>query len=119
MYTMNSLAQQEVFESYLYMPDEDAVELAKDGDAVAEEHLINKYKNFVRAKARSYFLIGADREDIIQEGMIGLFKAIRDFRCDKSPPSERLRSFASPGRSSLPSKRRPARSTFPSTLTYH
>src|SRR5208337_1317228 len=83
MYTMNSLKQQEVFESYLYMPDEDAVELAKDGDAVAEEHLINKYKNFVRAKARSYFLIGADREDIIQEGMIGLFKAIRDFRCDK------------------------------------
>lgn len=83
MYTMNSLAQQEVFESYLYMPDEDAVELAKDGDAVAEEHLINKYRNFVRAKARSYFLIGADREDIIQEGMIGLFKAIRDFRCDK------------------------------------
>ena len=50
---MNSLAQQEVFESYLYMPDEDAVELAKDGDAVAEEHLINKYRNFVRAKARS------------------------------------------------------------------
>jgi RNA polymerase sporulation-specific sigma factor len=65
------------------MPDEDIVELAKEGDAVAEEHLINKYRNFVRAKARSYFLIGADREDIVQEGMIGLFKAIRDFRCDK------------------------------------
>lgn len=80
---MSSLAQQEVFESLHYMPDEDVVELAKDGDGIAEEHLINKYKNFVRAKARSYFLIGADREDIIQEGMIGLFKAIRDFRCDK------------------------------------
>src|SRR3974377_1822057 len=47
------------------------------------EFLLNKYKNFVRAKARSYFLIGADREDIIQEGMIGLYKAIRDFRNDK------------------------------------
>lgn len=63
--------------------DEEIVELAKDGDAVALEYLINKYKNFVRAKARSYFLIGADREDIIQEGMIGLYKAIRDFRGDK------------------------------------
>jgi len=45
--------------------------------------LINKYKNFVRAKARTYFLIGADREDIIQEGMIGLYKAMRDYDGDK------------------------------------
>ncbi|MDD2234149.1 MAG: sigma factor, partial [Desulfitobacteriaceae bacterium] len=52
--------------------DEEVVELAKEGDATSLERLINKYKNFVRAKARSYFLIGADREDIIQEGMIGL-----------------------------------------------
>lgn len=63
--------------------DEEMVELAKLGDSIAQEYLINKYKNFVRAKARSYFLIGADREDIIQEGMIGLFKAIRDFKGDK------------------------------------
>lgn len=65
------------------MVDEDVVEYARTGHILAEEFLINKYKNFVRAKARSYFLIGADREDIIQEGMIGLFKAIRDFRNDK------------------------------------
>ena len=52
-------------------------------DQQALEYLINKYKNFVRAKARSYFLIGADHEDIVQEGMIGLFKAIRDFSGDK------------------------------------
>jgi len=45
--------------------------------------LIERYRNFVRAKARSYFLIGADREDIIQEGMIGLYKAVRDYRTDK------------------------------------
>lgn len=66
------------------MPDEEIVALVRDGaDDAAIEYLINKYKNFVRAKARSYFLIGADREDIIQEGMIGLYKAIRDFRHDK------------------------------------
>jgi RNA polymerase sigma-H factor len=53
-----------------------------EGDE-ALDYLINKYRNFVRSKARSYFLIGADREDIVQEGMIGFFKAIRDFREDK------------------------------------
>jgi RNA polymerase sporulation-specific sigma factor len=65
------------------MEDESLVELVHEGDSSALEYLINKYKNFVRAKARSYFLIGADREDIIQEGMIGLYKAIRDFKEDK------------------------------------
>ncbi|GGE01190.1 RNA polymerase sporulation sigma factor SigH [Paenibacillus nasutitermitis] len=63
--------------------DEDIVEAVREGDGEALEYLINKYKNFVRAKARSYFLIGADREDIVQEGMIGLYKAIRDFKGDK------------------------------------
>ena len=68
---------------YENMMDEAIVEAARQGNVSAQEYLINKYKNFVRAKARSYFLIGADREDIIQEGMIGLYKAIRDFRHDK------------------------------------
>jgi RNA polymerase sporulation-specific sigma factor len=68
---------------YDSMLDEEIVHIAKSGDVKAQEYLINKYRNFVRAKARSYFLIGADREDIIQEGMIGLYKAIRDFRQDK------------------------------------
>ncbi|HOB29079.1 MAG: RNA polymerase sporulation sigma factor SigH [Dethiobacteria bacterium] len=66
-----------------FKSDEDIVSEAKEGNTVALEYLILKYKNFVKAKARSYFLIGADREDIIQEGMIGLYKAIRDFRGDK------------------------------------
>ncbi len=66
-----------------FRSDEEIVMEAKNGDIIALEFLINKYKNFVKAKARSYFLIGADREDIIQEGMIGLYKAIRDFRDDK------------------------------------
>lgn len=65
------------------MPDEEVVELVRNGDPEALDYLIHKYKNFVRAKARSYFLIGADREDIVQEGMIGLYKSIRDFNEDK------------------------------------
>lgn len=63
--------------------DEEIVNLAKNGDEVATEYLINKYKNFIRLKARSYFLVGADREDLIQEGLIGLYKSIRDYRADK------------------------------------
>ncbi|MGI6615084.1 MAG: RNA polymerase sporulation sigma factor SigH [Dethiobacteria bacterium] len=66
-----------------FKSDEDIVSEAKEGNSIALEFMILKYKNFVKAKARSYFLIGADREDIIQEGMIGLYKAIRDFRGDK------------------------------------
>lgn len=65
------------------LEDEEVIELVHRGDGDALEYLITKYKNFVRAKARSYFLIGADREDIVQEGMIGLYKAIRDFKEDK------------------------------------
>ena len=65
------------------MTDEEIALLAQQGDADASEYLLNKYKNFVRSKARSYFLVGADHEDIVQEGMIGLYKAIRDFKPEK------------------------------------
>lgn len=65
------------------MLDEEIVVLAREGDTDAEEYLINKYKNFVKAKVKSYFLIGGDKDDIYQEGMIGLYKAIRDFKPDK------------------------------------
>ena len=68
---------------YNEMEDEDIVEHAKSGDSLALEYLMTKYRNFVRAKSRSYFLIGADREDIVQEGMIGLYKSIRDYNQDK------------------------------------
>lgn len=68
---------------YEQLEDEMIVELVHQGDSEALDYLIHKYKNFVRAKARSYFLVGADREDIVQEGMIGLYKAIRDFKEDK------------------------------------
>lgn len=68
---------------YDNMTDEAIVEIARTGDVDAQEYLINKYKNYVRAKARTYFLLGGDKEDLIQEGMIGMYKAIRDFRSDK------------------------------------
>ena len=63
--------------------DEEIVLEAKNGNVRAQEYLISKYENFVKAKAKSYFLIGAHKEDIYQEGMIGLYKAIRDFKPDK------------------------------------
>ncbi|WP_396426802.1 RNA polymerase sporulation sigma factor SigH [Lederbergia sp. NSJ-179] len=68
---------------YDSLEDEELIELIQEGESEALDYLIKKYRNFVRAKARSYFLIGADREDIVQEGMIGLYKAIRDFKEDK------------------------------------
>ncbi|WP_017417145.1 RNA polymerase sporulation sigma factor SigH [Clostridium tunisiense] len=63
--------------------DDEIVLEARNGDERALEYLLRKYQNFVKSKAKSYFLIGADKEDIYQEGMIGLFKAIRDFKDDK------------------------------------
>lgn len=72
------------------MSDEELVYRSRnDGDSDALEFLIERYRYFVRAKARSYFLIGADHEDIVQEGMIGLYKGVRDYR------DERLASFKS------------------------
>jgi len=77
---------------FVGMSDEEIVELANaEGNVLAQEYLLHKYRNFVRGKAKSYFLIGAEREDIIQEGMIGLYKAIRDFRSDKQAA---FRAFA-------------------------
>ena len=70
-------------ERYEEMTDEQIVQLAQAGEEPALVYLLNKYKNFVRSKARSYFLIGADHEDIVREGRIGLFKAIRDYREDR------------------------------------
>jgi RNA polymerase sporulation-specific sigma factor len=76
---------------YNVLSDAELVALAQKNDNVAMDAIIERYKNFVRGKGRTYFLIGADKEDIIQEGMIGLFKAIRDFDPDKQA---QFRSFA-------------------------
>jgi len=65
------------------LTDEEIIELAREGNGQAANYLIHKYSNFVWVKSRTYFLIGGDHEDIIQEGLIGLYKAIRDFNENK------------------------------------
>ena len=59
--------------------EEELVRRAQCGDVYAEEHLIRKYKELVKSRAHHYYMVGADRDDIVQEGMIGIFKAIRDY----------------------------------------
>ncbi|MCC5804195.1 RNA polymerase sporulation sigma factor SigH [Rossellomorea vietnamensis] len=81
---VSNIIRTEAFDSRLEgMDDEEIIEAVHQGHSEALDFLIRKYRNFVRAKARSYFLIGADKEDIVQEGMIGLYKAIRDYKEDK------------------------------------
>ena len=77
------------YNGYRDMTDDEVVDLAQAGNKMAIEYLIKKYKNFVKARSRSYFLIGADNDDIVQEGMIGLYKAIKDYK------KEELASFFS------------------------
>lgn len=64
---------------YKKLSDEEVIQLIRNGDEPALEYLLNKYKNLVRGKANTLFLIGGEHEDLIQEGMIGLYSAIRDF----------------------------------------
>lgn len=66
------------------LSEEEIVRLAQQGDDTAQEFLMEKYKNIVRSKTRSFFLVGAESEDLLQEGMIGLFKAIRDYDPEKN-----------------------------------
>ncbi len=73
------------YRDYDLLSDEDLVALSATGDVFATECILARYKNLVRSRARMYFLAGADKEDLIQEGMIGLFKAIRDF--DETRPA--------------------------------
>ncbi len=73
------------------MQEEEVVDMAKCGHMAATEFLISRFRPLVENKARAYFVVGADREDVIQEGMIGLYKAIRDFRSDRL---NRFRPFA-------------------------
>ncbi len=73
------------------LEDTDLVARARSGEDRCLEALIQRYRNFARAKARSYFLAGSDKEDVVQEGMIGLFKAIRDFDLAQETP---FRAFA-------------------------
>lgn len=77
--------------NYATMPDEELVRQAHFDISEATEWLIARYRPFVEVKARSFFVVGADRDDVIQEGLIGLYKAIRDYR---DTPTNRFRPFA-------------------------
>lgn len=70
--------------NYEQETDEVLVEWIRKGDNAALDFLMNKYKNLVRSRARTLFLVGADKEDLIQEGMIGLYKAVRDFEAERN-----------------------------------
>lgn len=76
---------------YDQMTDEEIVSLSQKGNMYAMEAILNRYKGFVASRARPYFLIGGNHEDMIQEGMIGLYKAVRDYQSDKQAT---FRSFA-------------------------
>ena len=73
------------------LDDQYLVALAKSGSADAYERLVRRYRGFVRLKASSYFLLGGDSDDLIQEGLVGLYKAIRDYRTDRESS---FRNFA-------------------------
>src|SRR5688500_3857390 len=73
------------------LEDQELVQRVRAGDERCVEILLDRSRNFARSKARSYFLAGSDKEDVVQEGMIGLFKAIRDFDLDQETP---FRAFA-------------------------
>lgn len=77
--------------NFSQMTDEDLIALIKDGNKLALEHLINRYKDLVNIKVSKYYIIGAEREDIIQEGLIGLYKAIKSYQPDKQ---NSFKSFA-------------------------
>ncbi len=64
---------------YRQVTDEELIDRLRDGDTRITDYIMDKYKNLVRSKAGTMYILGADREDLIQEGMIGLFKAIRDY----------------------------------------
>jgi RNA polymerase sporulation-specific sigma factor len=70
---------------YPGLPDEDVVDRARMGDARAAETLFARYRSLIEKQARTYFVAGADHDDVVQEGMMGLWKAIRDFNSDRLP----------------------------------
>ena len=76
---------------FSHVKDEDLIEMIKSGNKSAQEYLINRYKNLVNIKVSKYYIIGAEREDIVQEGLIGLYKAIKSYQPDKQ---NSFKSFA-------------------------
>lgn len=80
-----NVSVKEDFNVFRKYDDHILLDKANSGNYLAEEYIINKYKKMVKMKARAYFLVGADKEDLIQEGMIGLYKAVRSYDTLKMP----------------------------------
>lgn len=80
-----------MFPEFQGLKEEELVRMAQNGNPDAEEYLIHKYKEVVKSKSHLYFMVGADKEDIVQEGMIGMFKAIRGYNNEKEAS---FRTFA-------------------------
>mgnify|MGYP000647584447 CR=1 FL=1 len=91
--------------------DEELIARLRAGETAIEDYLMEKYKGLVRQKARAMFLIGGDTDDLIQEGMIGLFKAVRDFQTDKEHLLQLLPECVLTGRYTVPFRILTARST--------
>lgn len=70
-------------QEYSHVSDEELIDRLRGGEARITDYIMDKYKNLVRSKAKSMYILGGDNEDLIQEGMIGLFKAIRDYDCGR------------------------------------
>ncbi len=70
-------------ENFKEVCDEELIDRLREGESSIIDYIMDKYKNLVRSKARSMYILGADTEDLIQEGMIGLFKAVRDYDCGR------------------------------------
>ena len=82
------------------LDDHYLVAMAKEGRSEAYDAIVRRYRGFVRLKASSYFLLGGESDDLIQEGLVGLYKAVRDYRTDRESSFRNFGSSASPARSS-------------------
>jgi RNA polymerase sporulation-specific sigma factor len=87
----NKVARTSLHQAQLQVDDRYLIALAKQGNAGAYDRIVRRYHGFVRLKASSYFLAGGDSDDLIQEGLVGLFKAVRDYRSDRESS---FRNFA-------------------------
>ena len=86
---------EEDVDEYQKLADEELIQKLREGDERIMDYILEKYKPLVLRKANAMFLIGGDTDDLIQEGMIGLFKAIRDYRSDREASFFHLLSYAS------------------------
>lgn len=98
-------------DSYGEYTDEELIVLLRDGENDITDYIMEKYKGMVKAKAKSMYLLGGDSDDLIQEGMIGLFKAIRDYDSGRDASSAPLRIFAYPDRCIRQCRPLPGRNT--------